>query len=155
MQNQRNILKTTMYSVNGSAFLNPSHTIIKDVRFDALESFPEKNIEMHITGAGSSPNYMQEDIVEVENYDQVAGDDFRLYYLEQAPDYVVPETDSNGTSLIGAPIGDTGLTNQELVDLYPNGTTIKGVFYDPVAVGGAISPTSNTRTGLRGFVENY
>jgi hypothetical protein len=68
----------------------------------------------------------------------VAGDNFRVYYFEQAADYVVPETgalstDANHPSL-GAPVA--GLTNDQAMQLYG------------IAIGGEVYYGNLTRDGI-------
>ena len=69
------------------------------------------------------------DQVFVYNYDGVAGDNFQVYYTEQAASYVMPQTGSmNG--LIASPV--SGLTNQQ------NWTTYG------IAIAGAVAPSNAT-----------
>ena len=87
-------------------------------------------------------NLVQSDQVYVYDYNQVAGDDFQVYYLEQAPDYVMMGStfnDDGSIRLDASP--QPGLTNQQLWDLYH------------VAFAGAVSPTSTQRDGIHGFVQ--
>ena len=54
------------------------------------------------------------DQVFVENYNGVSGDDFQVFYTQQAANFVVPQTvtNSDGTHrILGAPVA--GLTNAQ------------------------------------------
>jgi hypothetical protein len=69
----------------------------------------------------------------VYNYDKVVGNNFQVFYQQQAPDFVVPQ--SSG-STVGSPVA--GLTNQQNWDIYG------------IAIAGAICPTTNTRPDVVG-----
>jgi hypothetical protein len=74
----------------------------------------------------------------VYNYNQIAGDNFQVYYTEQAASYIVPATDNLGD--IGAPVA--GLTNQQCWGLYA------------IAIAGAVAPSNaQTMAGIDGLVE--
>jgi hypothetical protein len=77
------------------------------------------------------------DEILVTSYNGKPGDDFQLYYLSQAPSYIVPH-DMPG-KLYGAPAA--GLTNREAWDRFG------------VAVAGAVSPTGARRGRITGFVQ--
>jgi hypothetical protein len=70
------------------------------------------------------------------------GDNFEVFYLQQAPNFVVPKTtyNSDGTpNMLGAP--SSGLTNQQAWTLY--GT----------AIAGEVLPTGAVqRQGIIGYV---
>jgi hypothetical protein len=72
----------------------------------------------------------------VYGFDRVAGDDFQVFFPEQAPGFVMPQSAAN---LIGSPAA--GLTNRENWDRYG------------IAVGGQVAPDdAATRPGVRGLV---
>ncbi len=83
-------------------------------------------------------NLTASDEVDVYAYNQVSGDDFRVYYTQQAPDYIVPQAvyNSDGTPMdTGAPVA--GLTNQQSWDEYH------------IAIGGAVAPsTAESMAGI-------
>jgi PKD repeat protein len=86
-------------------------------------------------------NFIQKDEVFVYNYNRVAGDNFQVFYLEQAPDFIVPQTTfmSNGqVDNQGSP--EAGLTNQQNWAKYG------------IAMAGAVSPTTKTRANIVGYV---
>jgi hypothetical protein len=74
----------------------------------------------------------------VYGYGGVAGDDFQVYYWQQAPEYVVPQTD-DGARFAGAP--EAGLTNAQAWAEYG------------IAIAGAVAPaTAQPRDGIDGLV---
>ena len=85
------------------------------------------------------------DEVFVESFNGVMGDNFQVYYLEQAPSYIMPQTRqtaaADGVVIQGSP--EAGLTNQE-------NWTKHGV-----AIAGGVAPTNTTRAGIQGFVRSY
>jgi hypothetical protein len=81
-------------------------------------------------------NLTQTDSVFVTGYNQVVGDDFQVFYNEQAANFIVPQT---STGLIGSPVA--GLTNQQDWQTYG------------IAIAGAVAPTTaTTRSGIKGLV---
>jgi len=93
---------------------------------------------------GGYLNLLVKNEVFVTNYNNT-GNDFQVYYLEQSPDFVVPETthDAKGsTKMVGAP--GPGLTNQDMVN---NGNS-------PIA--GEIAPCLNNTSypEIKGYVCN-
>ena len=84
-------------------------------------------------------NLIVPDQVFVYNYDQTSGDNFQVYYTQEAASFVVPQTNSVYTGLIGSPA--SGLTNQQ------NWTTYG------IAIAGAMAPSNAaTMTGIGGLV---
>jgi len=85
----------------------------------------------------SGVDYTQFSRVQVFDYNQVPGDNFQVFYKEQAPSYVMPQTSPTfltgfQTATIGSP--EAGLTNQQNWDKYR------------IAVAGQISPTTDDTT---------
>ena len=79
----------------------------------------------------------------VYNYNNIAGDDFRVYYNEQAANFIVPQTvgyaNGPGDQVVGSPTA--GLTNAQNWAQYG------------VAIAGAVAPaTATTRSGIIGLV---
>jgi hypothetical protein len=78
----------------------------------------------------------------VYDYNGVAGDNFQVFWKEQAANYVVPITitDEDGNNkVIGAP--EAGLTNQQCWAQYG------------IAIAGAVAPaTAKARDGIDGLV---
>src|SRR5260370_15534070 len=89
-------------------------------------------------------NLMQKDLVFVRNYNGVAGDNFQVFYAQQAANYVVPVSvlspfDLTVHRIVGAPVA--GLTNQQCWDQYG------------IAIAGVVAPaTATTRNGITGLV---
>ncbi len=123
----------------------PRYTIIRNVQYELNDgsAVPVNNIVMNYYG-GRVTWVVQPDVVEVEGYDGESGKDFRLYYNEQRPDFVVPQTGSiysSPVSPVGAPVA--GLTNAEAWRTYG------------IAVGGEVAPgdeTSSERLTVSGVV---
>ncbi|WP_160167289.1 right-handed parallel beta-helix repeat-containing protein [Rhodopirellula sp. SWK7] len=106
----------------------PRQVLVNSVRFSSMPGKPSVNIQMSYQ-PGRFSNLVQEDIVQVRNYDQ-RGHDFRVYYTQQQPNFVVPETGSFAYLGRDTPLGasNPGLTNLELWRR------------DGIAIGGAIAP---------------
>jgi hypothetical protein len=83
--------------------------------------------------------------VMVYNFNGVQGDNFQVFFTQQAANFVLPQTiyDSNGTiTLLGAPVA--GLTNAEAWAQYG------------IAFGGEIAPsTAKSRDGIVGLVNPF
>ena len=101
-----------------------------------------------VWGDGSSwndvANLIQLDQIFVYAYNGVATDNFQVYYLQQAPSFVLPQSTYNGDGtfrLDAAPT--TGMTNQQAWSQYH------------MAFAGAICPTTATRPEINGFVRNF
>jgi hypothetical protein len=156
LKNQTDVYVTTTYTVNGSAGLPAKSTEIRNVRFGAPAGAASGSAFATIymgystegLATGSPTNVIQLDQVMVYDYNGVPGDDFQVYYKEQAPDYVVPQSgDPNnpdwpvGAPEVGAPVA--GLTNQQCWDKYG------------IAIAGAVAPTTDTRDGIWGFVRKF
>src|SRR5205807_2454329 len=61
------------------------------------------------SGNGGYENFTVADQVFVTDYNGISGDNFQVYYSQQAADFIVPQT--QGNHLIGSP--DAGLTNAQ------------------------------------------
>jgi hypothetical protein len=131
----------TMGTVHGGDFLPAKRVILDNVRFDTLAGLPLWAVLMNYI-ADDGRNVIQSDEVYVYNHNGVAGDNFRVYYYQQAADFIVPQTGTNPhpeRPLIGSP--EAGLTNQENWDRYG------------IAIAGSIAPADVTvRDGISGFV---
>lgn len=148
-RNVVNISVVMMHSVNGSAGLPAKSTVIRHVKFDALPGLPLKAISMDyfITGPGSggaATNLIQQDKVFVYDYNQVDGDNFQVYYVEQDSNFILPQTGSYvgpGGPLIGSP--EAGLTNKQNWDKYG------------IAIAGGIAPPNTMmRMGIKGTIRS-
>jgi hypothetical protein len=152
MRNYSQNIGVQMLATPGSRFWAQARkTVIDNVRFDPYPGAPSfTTIAMNYTNVTDGAFYTRPDQVFVYNYNGTAGDDFQLFYREQRPDFVVPQTthygpDANGdgvgdwTNSLGSP--EAGLTNAQNWAKYG------------VAIAGAVTPTSNTRDNVKGFVQ--
>jgi hypothetical protein len=91
----------------------PRAVVIKGVDFELVRRFdvPPSNLSMNYRIDRFS-NLVQKDVVEVYDYDRT-GTDFRVFYAEQEPSFVIPRTGSRGDLGSGTPLGapEDGLTN--------------------------------------------
>lgn len=104
---------------------------------------PPANIRM--AAGGENVHWTQPSIVRVYNYNRVPGDNFQVFYREQAPSYVLPQTDpalmgNREPGNIGSP--QAGLTNAENWAAYG------------ISMGGAVAPqdASESREEIAGLV---
>jgi hypothetical protein len=124
------------------AHRQPKSLIVRDVLFGASWhqiGVTNYNIDMHFTDNNGSSNYIQSDTVYVYDYNQIAGDNFQVYYTQQQADFIVPQT--NGW-LIGSP--DAGLTNAQNWAKYH------------IAIAGAVAPsTATTDKDINGLIQPF
>ncbi len=76
-------------------------------------------------GGNSNGNLVVSDVVTIYDYEQIPGNDFRVYYIQQRGDFVVPQTSAQ---FIAAPV--PGLTNTQLWAQHS------------LAIAGAVAPSS-------------
>ncbi len=103
---------------------------------------PPANVQMQLQqSSGSNPypeiNLTQPSTVKVYDYNRVAGDDFQVFYPEQAASFLVPQTPSAALSgmipnTIGAPVA--------------NRTNAQDWVAYGIAVAGAVAPSSASRS---------
>ncbi len=148
LQNYTNISIEPVARYNNGVGL-PTRTItIQNVNFqtvNAMGTAHENSTQYHLNMnfyTGGYLNLLAKNEVLVINYNNT-GNDFQVYYLEQGPDFLVPQTtfDAKGaTKMVGAP--SSGLTNQAMVN---NGLS-------PIA--GEISPCLNNTSypEIKGYV---
>jgi hypothetical protein len=119
----KNYINIIVSPSNGSRPSNGNSLVVRDVKFALLTKLPNgpspaasvlpaANIYMQFTADGT--DYTQPSVVRVYNYNQVAGDDFQVFYREQASSYVMPQTGAGllsgrGDGAVGSP--SAGLTN--------------------------------------------
>lgn len=115
---------------------------VRDVKFELVTQLPigpispallppPANIEMRV--GGENVDLTKLSIVRVTNYNQVPGDNFQVYYREQAPEFVLAQTDPAQLvgyrgGVIGSP--EAGLTNLQNWMKYG------------IAMGGGLAPFS-------------
>jgi hypothetical protein len=139
LQAVTNVYLETPWGVTGGGKgLPPRVTTIRNVRFlrpsgtitggTPAAIFPSALFDR------PNPNAVVSDEIRVEAFNGTPGDNFRVYYPEQAPGFIVPQT---GVQLVGAPA--QGLTNEQAWAKFH------------VAVAGAVAPCSTQRPGIIGF----
>ncbi len=127
--------------------LQPRKIIVRNVRFDAPQGGSLTAIKMDFNGggAGGQHNWIQKDQVFVYDYNGIAGNNFQVFFKEQAAGYVVPQTvlNEDGTpNQLGSP--EDGLTNQQNWSKYR------------IAIGGEVAPDSSTTlAGIDGLVNFF
>jgi hypothetical protein len=113
----------------------PRRWVIRNVRFDAWPGSPLASIWMSYFIGNGKVNLIQTDQVFVYDYQGVAGRNFQVFYKEQRPAFIVPQTSYNSfgqLDILGSP--EAGLTNQENWARYG------------IAIAGAVSPTLDDTT---------
>lgn len=147
LANRTNVLVQTP-SEDAVASHPPRYVLLRNIEFGTNDSGLDvsTNVSMSYRD-GRFTNVVVLDVVEIENYSGVPGADFRIFYNQQSPDFIVPETGVNShlgaNSPIGAPIG--GLTNAEAWAQL--GLAVAGA----VAPGGADSDARVPVPGIHGL----
>ena len=128
--------------------LNPREIHVRNVKFVALDIDPISQNSPPYPAINMDPKTIKSNIIVgtkvfVYDYNQIAGDDFQVFALEQAPDAIVPEStlQNNGNpQIIGSPVA--GLTNTQTMAQYG------------IAYGGEVAPCldNTSRPEIRGFV---
>ncbi len=137
-----------MWSVSYQANTVPSRTVvIDDVQFAAPaggQAFTAIAMDWYTQNAltnGVAPVTLSDQVF-VYNYNGVSGDNFEVFYTQQAANFIVPQTilNSDGTyKIMGAPVA--GLTNAQAWAEYG------------VAVAGAVAPSdATTMNNIDGLV---
>jgi hypothetical protein len=127
---------------------------VRDVLFTLVSQLPTgpaapslvlAPANIFMTTVGANVQWTQTSIVRVYNYNRVAGDDFQVFYHEQAPSFVLPQTSLSAlwgrdSHEVGSPAA--GLTNAE-----------SWAFYG-IAMGGMPAPAgaSASRSEISGLV---
>jgi hypothetical protein len=142
LRNHTNVRTTTPYGVTGGGvWLPPRRVELHRVLFGDLPNYtgsePQSNIRPEfIPQYGANVNTIVSSRIVVTDYNRVTGDNFEVFEKEQAPDFVVPQTESV-PGLVGSPVA--GLTNQQTWSRFG------------LAISGAVAPCSNTKPGVMGF----
>ncbi|MCH9648428.1 MAG: hypothetical protein K0U98_09325 [Deltaproteobacteria bacterium] len=120
---------------------SPRRTALCNVDFETVDvgvvdGEPERSIAMSYS-FGLDRNVVSPDELWVFNHDGT-GDDFQVFFPEQDPSFIVPQTSADGRR-IGSPV--PGLTNQENWDMFG------------IAIAGEIPPCldASTHPNVRGF----
>ncbi|MEX2113120.1 MAG: G8 domain-containing protein [Pirellulales bacterium] len=127
--------------------------VVRNVKFDmrtdvpygphnSAVTFPPANIYMALQD--KQADVTEPSVVKVYSYNKVAGDDFQVFYKEQAPGAIVPRTDLEAlTNNVNVRIGSprSGLTNTQNWSQFG------------IAVAGAVAPANaSKRAGIEGLV---
>ena len=132
-QNVDNVSDSTTGSVNGASGLTAKSIVLQNDVFAAPNGFPLLAIDMDFVPQdpeeGFPCNIVVLDQVFVYNYDDVSGDNFQVYYTQQAASAIMLQTGSC-YELIGSPVA--GLTNQQNWNTYG------------IATAGAVAPSNAT-----------
>jgi hypothetical protein len=145
----QNVINVAIQTASGggsnglSNTLLPRTTLINNDVFAQIPNYQggktQLNIDMEFMTIQNQANVVVSDTVYVTSYNGVSGDNFQVYYNEQAANYVMPQTSSNGTTLVGSPVA--GLTNAQNWAQYG------------IAIAGSVAPsTATTRAGVNGLV---
>jgi hypothetical protein len=109
--------------------------VIRNNRFAPWPGRPLSSIAMVYSLGNGHANLIQRDQVFVYDHQGTAGLNFQVFYRQQRPDFIVPQTTYYGPGLVdilGSP--DAGLTNQQ--NWAQHG----------IAIAGAVSPTGDDTT---------
>jgi hypothetical protein len=119
--------------------LPPKSTLIRNVRFRAVmgDVGGERQcaIAMSFTTHNGTANLVRPDRVVVRAFNGRSGDDFRVFYMQQAPGFVIPASAGN---LAGAP--QAGMTNAQAWARHR------------IAIAGEVADSADTRAGVCGLV---
>ncbi len=144
LRNVVNISLQTPYTSGAEArAIPPRKVVIRNVRFDTVPSpwptVAARDLEFKYA-AIPVRNLVQRDNVYVYEADGVASDNYRAFYAEQRPNFVMPQTvvsQWNTHWVEGAPVA--GLTNQQTWNTYG------------LAIAGSVAPCANALPGNDGF----
>ncbi len=140
LANATDILVMTPSAYSGGGSLGPRRTIIRNVSFKAQGDAGRPCIGMSYVDRDDKGecNYAVGDEVLVYGFNRVPGDDFRVYYREQRPEFTVPMSTGGGRLTVGCP--EAGLTKADCLRKYG------------IAIAGCVAPTAATRPGIAGLV---
>jgi len=131
-------LETPWGVTGGGGALPPRRTTLRNVRFLTPNGKPGDWTPAAVFPSARfdrpNPNLIVADEIQVEGFNGTPGDNFRVYYPEQAPSFVVPQT---GNGILGVPVA--GLTNEQSWARHH------------LAIGGAVAPCTTQRPGVIGF----
>jgi hypothetical protein len=143
LRNAVNVQFQTLWTSASEARDIPSRSVyVSNVRFatPTASLIPTKAIQFQYS-SGNGRNLVQKDQVYVTQFNGVASDNFRAYYTQQHPAFLVPVTvlRTNGDHAIeGAPV--LGLSNLLLWNS------------NQKAIAGEKAPCFTTRAGIDGYV---
>lgn len=149
MRNKVDVQIGDLWTSAGSSDWVPARTVIvRNVRFVAPPGLTSQAIATVFPDSyaiqNRSTNLIQLNRVLVYDYNGNVGLNFQVYFQEQAPDYVLPQSTyelSGRTRRTASPVA--GLTNQQAWQTYG------------IALAGEIAPTNQTMAGIDGFVRIF
>lgn len=127
---------TPWHNSGGAGARTPSQLVVRNCKF-AYSSVGPASEQYHLYRqviARDVSNYATLDSMVVYDFNQVAGDNFAVYYEEQNPAAIMPASSGN---IVGSP--EAGLTNQQTWAKYG------------VALAGAVAPCTTLRAGIEGY----
>lgn len=136
LRNHYNTAISTMWSVGGAGGLPARRIVLDNVRMDAPIGRPLVAMKFQyraVVPGMAGGNYIQKDEIFVRNHQGRAGEDFQVFWAEQAAGYIVPHNNANNfpaRPVVGAP--EAGLTNAQAWAKYG------------VAIAGAVAPLGAT-----------
>lgn len=144
LQNATNIIVQTQGAPGAAPDgheMPPAHFVFSNDLFVPLSGsiggVSPYDIVMAYSQWRGSANLIQTISVDIQNWNRTVGNNFRVFFNEQAPGFVVPQ--SSGY-LVGSPV--SGLTNQQNWQQYG------------IAIAGAVAPASaTTRPRIYGLVQ--
>jgi fibronectin type 3 domain-containing protein/chitodextrinase len=150
LANYWNVVVDTRWDISGYATpFEARNIVIQNVTFAPAfmaskgDGLPGPSNIMMMPGSRGGTGYLTGlNTVTVLNYNGVTGDNFKVYYNEQAANYILPQTVAvSPTNLVMVGSPEAGLTNQQNYDRY-------GICW-----GGEIAPsTATTRADVYGLV---
>lgn len=142
LRNATNIAVVTIGAPGSAPYgpnMPPKETIIRNVGFATVNGpvggQSQYAIAMDYDLHNGSANLVKRDAVFIYDYNKSAGDNFQVFYNEQRPDFIVPQSSGN---LAGSPAA--GLTNAQNWSTYG------------IAIAGEVANNATTRTGIYGLV---
>jgi hypothetical protein len=132
-------LETPWAVTGGGRALPPRRTLLRNVRMQIASGNPGYSTPGLIFPSYRTDrpnhNFTVSDEIEVQAFNGVPGDNFRVYYEAQSPGFVVPVGEPDG--IVGAPTA--GLTNAQAWAQFK------------IAIGSSVAPCTTTRPGIIGF----
>lgn len=127
-------------SSNGTESILARHVFVNNVKFDPWPGRPLRSIDMSYGAVYGNSNLTQLDELRVTDYQQLVGQNFDVFYTQQAPLFVMPATTftSGGDTLLKA-CPAANLTNQQCRTQFG------------VSIAGEITTCSVTRPEITGF----
>jgi hypothetical protein len=141
LRNNTNVLMTLPFGVTGGGVnLPPRRAELHRVLFGDVQAntpFPQADIRTEYKlDYGPNINAIVSNRIIVTDYNRVTGQNFEVFWEQQSPSFIVPQTGSF-FGLVGAPVG--GLSNQQAWGQFG------------IAVSGAVAPCDDTRPRIVGF----